>query len=120
MVKILACLLTFVASIGLAHAGKDDAEWNPPARFSGPYKGELTLRYLPPEQVFPVCAKMLAEANGTDKGTYPGMRGCSVRSEKGTKCNVVVVDRVWKKATPEAILRHELGHCKGWPFEHPN
>lgn len=119
MVRILTCLLVLI-SASAAYAGKDDAEWNPPARYDHAYKGELTLRHLPPDQVYPVCAKMLAEANGTDKGTYPGMRGCSVRSENGTKCNVVVVDRVWKKATPEAILRHELGHCNGWPFEHPD
>nr|WMC99348.1 hypothetical protein RAR13_11890 [Aminobacter aminovorans] len=119
MVKILACLL-FLLSAGAAHAGKDDAEWNPPARFSGPYKGELTLRYLPPEQVFPVCAKMLTEANGSDTGTYPGMRGCSVRSENGAKCSVVVSSKPVNKATPEAILRHEIGHCNGWPFAHPD
>ena len=119
MVRVLACLLV-LASASSALAGKEDAEWNPPARYDHPYSGELTVRYLTPEQVFPECARMLAEVNGSDRGTYPGMRGCSVRTEKGTKCSVVVVDRTWKKATPEAILRHEIGHCNGWPFEHPN
>jgi len=120
VVKILACLLALVASIGLAHAGKEDAEWNPPPRFDHPYKGELKRQFLLPEEVYPVCAKMLAEANGSDKGTYPGMRGCSVRSENGRKCSVVVSSIPVNKATPEAILRHEIGHCNGWPFEHPD
>jgi len=119
-VKLAAIAVAAVLVTLPAFAGKEDAEWNPPARFDRPYGGELTVRYLPPADVYFECARMLKEANGSDKGAYPGMRGCSVRSLNGTRCEVVIVDRVWKTATPKAVLRHEIGHCNGWPFEHPD
>ncbi|MRX31924.1 hypothetical protein [Aminobacter sp. MDW-2] len=120
VVRLLIFCLLLLGLADIAMAGKNDAEWNPPARYDHPYTGNLKVRYLPPKDVYRLCAKMLKDANGSEKGTYPGMRGCSVLKKGGKRCNVVVVDRTWKKATPEAVLRHEIGHCNGWPFEHPD
>lgn len=113
---LLFALVALAASPALA--GKEDPTWNPPARFDRPYTGPKRVRHLAPEEVYRECARMLKEANGSERGTYPGMRGCQTM-DNGF-CDIVVPDRVWKKATPEAILRHEYGHCNGWPFEHPD
>lgn len=43
-------------------------------------------------------------------------RGCS-KILSPTKCLIITVDRPYRKATPEAVFRHEQGHCNGW--KHP-
>lgn len=95
---------------GPAFAGKDDPTWNPPAKYDHPYKGKLRVYYLPPKQVVTVCKKLI-------KSATLEQRGCAVHDDKS--CTVIVVDKPYKGATPKAVLRHELGHCQGWPSHHP-
>ncbi|GAA4108891.1 hypothetical protein GCM10023067_04790 [Aminobacter aganoensis] len=46
-------------------------------------------------------------------------RGCAKRLSPKV-CVVVIVDKTYKRATPSAVLRHERGHCNGWPGTHPD
>ncbi len=101
-----------------AFAGREDPEWNPPARFDFPYPGELIVRYLPQHRVMAECVKLQLWRVGHARGTYPEMRGCAI--PLNGSCIVVIVASTWKKATPAAVLRHEMGHCNGWPPHHPD
>lgn len=92
-------------------AGRDDPEWNPPAEFDFPFPGKMEVRRLPQRKVVQECAKI---SNG--KLTALDRRGCSKRVSKDF-CRVITIDKPYKGATPEAVLRHEQGHCNGW--HHP-
>lgn len=111
---LLVCLLMTSPS----WAGKTDPEWNPPARFDHPYAGKLTVRYLPQKQVVSACSKLFSEYKVSATASLV-QRGCSAITSD-TSCTVIVVDKTYMGATPKAVLRHESGHCNGWPANHPN
>lgn len=99
-------------------AGKNDAEWNPPARFDHAYPGKLTVIRLPQKQVVAACAKLFAQYKVAATSSLV-QRGCSAVTS-ATSCTVVLIDKPFALATPKAVLRHELGHCNGWPASHPD
>lgn len=88
-------------------------EWNPPPEYDHPYEGELIVRYAPLDEVHEMCDAML-----------PAMQhrnftlGCARRSQDNTSCLVVVLNKPIARITPEAVLRHEIGHCNGWGADH--
>lgn len=87
--------------------------WDPPARYSRPYEGNLVEIALPPSEITAFCVKY-------GRMEYRGeVRGCSWTPYPGT-CIIVYPDRLWWGVTPpEAVKRHEIGHCNGWPHDHP-
>lgn len=99
-------------------AGKTDPEWNPPARFDHAYSGELTVVSLPQKQVVAACAKLFTKYKVAAKSSLV-QRGCSAVTS-ATSCTVILIDKPFALATPKAVLRHELGHCNGWPASHPD
>lgn len=101
-----------------AMAGKNDAEWNPPARYDHAYQGELTIRRLPQKQVVKACEKLFTQYKVKAKASMT-QRGCAAITAKGS-CTVIVVDKTYKSATPQAVIRHEAGHCNGWAEVHPD
>jgi hypothetical protein len=107
---LLMLLFAKLASADIAVAGKNDAEWNPPDRFDHPFSGKITLYRLPQKEVVRVCQNM--------PGASLKQHGCSLL--EGNKCTVVIVNKTFMGATPESVLRHEIGHCKGWPASHPD
>lgn len=112
-------LLTAAVALLIASpavAGKNDAEWNPPARFDHAYAGKLTVRYLPQKQVVTACEKLFSAYKVAAKSSF-NQRGCSAITSK-TSCIVIVVDKTYALATPNAVLRHEIGHCNGWSANH--
>jgi hypothetical protein len=113
----LGVLLSALLICSQAHAGKNDPIWNPPARFDFPYKGELTVKRLPQDQVFDAC-RVLFKLYDVRAAAYLNQRGCSIITSSNS-CLVVTVDKPFKGATPESVLRHEIGHCNGWPADHP-
>jgi hypothetical protein len=115
---LLVGVLSGLAMANAAMAGKNDAEWNPPARFDHDYSGELYVRRLPQPRVWEAC-RVLFSIYGLKSTAYPEQRGCSIITSTNS-CLVVTIDREFKKATPEAVLRHEIGHCNGWPADHPD
>lgn len=94
-----------------ALAAREDPEWNPPPEFDFPYPGEIDWKKYPQPKVVEECSKM---SNG--KLTALDRRGCS-KILSPTKCLIITVDKPYKRATPEAVFRHEQGHCNGW--KHP-
>lgn len=103
----LVCLLMASPAI----AGKTDSTWNPPARFDHAYSGKIRVYNLPQNQVAMECKKLIGWAT-------PKMHGCSQHND--TECIVITVDKTFMGATPKAVLRHEIGHCNGWPGNHPD
>lgn len=101
-----------------AMAGKNDAEWNPPARFDHAYSGKLTVVSLPQKQVVTACAKLFAKYQVEAK-SFPNQRGCAAVTSP-TSCTVILIDKTYMGATPKAVLRHETGHCNLWPANHPD
>lgn len=114
----LALLFANLAVANTAMAGKSDPEWNPPARYDRAYTGKLTVRYLPQKQVVSACADLFAKYKVAAK-SFPNQRGCAAITSK-TSCTVIVIDKTFALATPKAVVRHEVGHCAGWPADHPD
>lgn len=122
MGRRLALLL--VSAIALSPAWAQEApipndrpSWDPPARFDHPYKGQLVERRLPQKQVVASC-RALVRDYGRKYVIGNAQRGCSV--VEGSRCIVVYIDRPYGLAAPEAVRRHEIGHCNGWPSSHPD
>lgn len=111
---ILAALL--VASP--AFAGRNVAEWNPPARYDHAFTGKLTVHYLSQKQVVKACSRLFAKYNVAERAALTA-KGCAATTSKGA-CTVILIDRPYKGVTPKAVLRHELGHCNGWQAHHPD
>lgn len=107
-----ATLLTSPA----AEAGPNDPTWNPPARYDHPFTGKVVLRRYAQRYLKSACDDLFARHHIKVETTY-GMRGCS--AAKGNRCEILTVDRTFEGATPNAVLRHEMGHCNGWPADHP-
>src|SRR5262245_37432859 len=82
----------------------------PPAEYDHFYDGDLTIKIVPD-------LISLRAACGTDKET---MLACAMRNAKG--CVIYMVeDRVMRERgwNTGLLLRHEIGHCNGWPGDHP-
>lgn len=94
MTKLLLIILLAVAST-MAHANL------PPKRFDHPYKGKLKVTYLGKTAMRFVCGGAIACA-------YGGGRSCHIYLPK-----FKTPDPLWM------IRRHEIGHCNGWPANHP-
>jgi hypothetical protein len=108
-----AALLLGGAAQAVAGAGtygkNDRAEWDPPAQYAGAYAGELVEHVLPQWRVPAACAALGAPWSATQ-------RGCAL--VRGDTCTVVRMADRYGKATPDAVRRHELGHCNGWSSNH--
>jgi hypothetical protein len=85
----------------------------PPAQYDVPYTGTLRIWRV---------------ASGKDLLTYycPTANtrvGCAHPWPKFNSCDIYIVNDILIKAHNtifSVVLRHELGHCNGWPAAHPN
>lgn len=111
LIGLVAALMLPTASF----AGRNDAEWPPPARFDFPYPGKMIIRYLPQPKVVEECHRL---GNGK-RERMMDQRGCAKRLSPNV-CVVVIVNKTYRRATPSAVLRHERGHCNGWGSDHPD
>jgi hypothetical protein len=109
----------FALVIGLGGASDDtwkaQAEWNPPARYDVPFPGAMHVYRMHPREVPAACGNLFARY-GLNIQTGPMQRGCA--AYEGNKCEIVTIDRPAYGTTPEAVLRHERGHCNGWGADH--
>jgi hypothetical protein len=85
----------------------------PPVEFDYPYTGKhLTIETVATrEELKPICG------NAFTKWTL----ACAF-SYGNTFCRIVIVEESIIKAygwTKELVMRHEMGHCNGWPKDHP-
>jgi hypothetical protein len=82
----------------------------PPEEFDHPYEGELVVvRVDTPEALVPYC-------RNTGR-----VLGCSQR-RFDNKCFVYLIPDGFYESVdydPEDVYRHEVGHCNGWPGNHP-
>lgn len=96
----------------------DVPEWNPPAQYDKPYQGILNLQLAPQDQVGLLCARLFRQngARGPEYRTSRQQRGCAWQNDG--QCTIIASETPFRGATPEAIIRHELGHCNGWDAGH--
>lgn len=88
-------------------------EWNPPKKYDHPFKGTLDYQEMPQKQLVSACEALLKPLGIK---VHSNQRGCSY--VQGNKCHVISIDTVFNGTTPQAVLRHETGHCNGWPADH--
>jgi hypothetical protein len=75
----------------------------PPAEFDHPYHGKVIEQRLSRSQVESLC-------HGP---------ACSWRDKKAV-CHIAIVSDIRDGRVVALVRRHELGHCNGWPADHPN
>lgn len=121
MKRLAIFLLAMLPVVALADDlpfGKNDRPaWNPPARFDRPYDGKLFEFRLPQQAVARYCVKLSKHYYGVDKPQNPHQRGCAVPMDGW--CIIAYIDRPYGLSTPDAVRRHEIGHCNGWHGSHP-
>jgi hypothetical protein len=87
----------------------------PPAEYDRPYTGQLTITRGDAKTMKEVCPKT----------AFPITLGCAHRYTKGGEdysCHVYIAEDDILRPTGwsyNLVLRHELGHCLGWPGNHP-
>lgn len=109
-IALAALLLT-----GNAIAG-ESLSFRPPVRFAGAYDGKLSVERLKPRNAIQRCFEMT--------GKRPKY-GCAIRAIDLSWCLVVIPNKIVRRPhgnfmRPREVLRHELGHCNGWPAHHPH
>ena len=83
----------------------------PPARYDHPYDGPVEIRKIDRANVWKECSR-----NGAVK-MRRDVAGCA-RVEDGV-CIIHLAMKT-RRAPLDAILRHEIAHCNGWPGNHPD
>jgi hypothetical protein len=99
----------------LAMATTAHAQIIPPAQYDKPYTGRLTVDTVPTQRA-------LAEVCPAAAARTANMIGCAIRTHDGSHCRVTLVEDsviIALGSTRARIMRHELGHCNGWPADHP-
>ena len=112
---LLVALLLFGCSS--AFAGVNDPTWNPPRRFDHAFAGKLTIKRLPQREVERACRALFVKYKMSVR-SLTNWRGCSHPVSRRS-CIIIVVNKTFMGATPQAVIRHETGHCNGWPANHP-
>jgi hypothetical protein len=99
---IIAALLVSSA----AHAQYVNGAGLPPTEYDHPYKGKLTVTVMEDDTtIFENCRISLI--------------ACAKRREGN--CTIFVRDAQYIKRRgydPDWVMRHEIGHCNGWPASH--
>jgi hypothetical protein len=85
----------------------------PPVQYDRYYEGDLTIMMVKD-------VDDLRAACGLNRQAYPNVLACSIQRPRA--CLIILVDdEVMRKRgwTTGLLLRHEMGHCNGWPGDHP-
>ncbi len=95
--------------------------FNPPARYDHSPTSRVDIVRLSVRDLQKACFNK----------RYPvaTMAGCAKHLKNPDRCVIFVANRpivnlglsaiVAPLVTPEMVLRHEMGHCNGWPANHP-
>jgi len=109
---IAGCTVLSVLNAPAAFAAAEKGDTLPPAEFDKPYTGELQIVRIPNTH------EMEAICKGVSK------YACATHPKNGSYCIAFMLsDKQIKAMGRNAfafIWRHELGHCNGWPGDHPN
>jgi hypothetical protein len=98
------------AALAACSTGAAASPLVPPERFDFPYPGDVQINLMDARFVGKECREWGAGRSPSDAV------GCAWVADDGT-CVVVIAMRT-KKAPIEAIIRHEIAHCNGWPPDH--
>lgn len=100
----------------------------PPARYmQGPDAPSIVLR-VDVGKIDEACTLASVGARARWEGNYglrnidPQFLGCAWRRPGGQICTIVVPTLATWHGTAAALvylIRHEQGHCNGWPEDHP-
>lgn len=85
----------------------------PPIEYDHPFAGTVKIETVPARNDLKTFCSIAFIAGLT--------LGCS-RRHGDVLCHIVLVDeKIIKEQgwTRELMLRHEIGHCNGWPGDHP-
>jgi hypothetical protein len=91
----------------------------PPPEFDKPYDGVLVIYRLPLADVQKICTDF-----GQNKHACSFVKQVAhFRIGDRVTCFIMmppddVIDLY--REDPKDIIRHETGHCNGWPLDHPN
>jgi hypothetical protein len=84
--------------------------WPPPAEYDIPYSGVLMLQRMSIDQLHRVCPNRQTLA-------------CSFKKIGNAGCLIIMPPDEYieqhSRQDPNKVFRHELGHCNGWPGDHP-
>lgn len=93
-------------------------EWNPPARFDHRYGGTLIVHRLKQSDIPAACKKIFKDNVKLLLQVTNQQKGCAVVKKKENLCVIVIPDSMYRGISPKSVLRHEVGHCNGWPSNH--
>lgn len=117
MNKLVLTVAAVLAATPAFANGQDDTTWDPPPRYNHPYHGYLRVYKMDHDLLVEACHAFETEGNYF---VTNNQRGCSWHSDDYSKCIVFLTNRTFMKQSPAAVLRHEIGHCNGWPGDHPD
>jgi hypothetical protein len=85
----------------------------PPLQYDHPYKGTVEIER----------AETDLDLRGMCPHYFPHGRGVACAWVRDNICNIVMfTDDILQgvhRMNPEHVFRHEIGHCNGWPGDHP-
>ncbi|MEJ0013436.1 MAG: hypothetical protein WDM94_12615 [Bauldia sp.] len=96
-------LLTAILVLSVSGAEAKDI-WPPPAKYD---RGPL----INPQYQTPVIEHLAPAALAA--ACFGKHLACSF-AEIGSPCEIILPVKGW-----QPMLRHEMGHCRGWPADHP-
>jgi len=100
--KILGSIVAGIVALSASSAGAKDI-WPPPAKYDhGPL---MNAAFPSPIISYVSPAKLIAECQGKHLA-------CSY-AEIGSPCLIFLPRVGW-----QPMLRHEMGHCRGWSADH--
>jgi hypothetical protein len=104
--------ITLVAIARLTLAGSAWAQFLPPEEFDRPFEGRVVIQEaINSEEVRKLCHAVFTMVP----------LGCSYRMPSIKWCAIVKVPDDQIRAAgydPDIFMRHEIGHCNGWPATH--
>ena len=121
--EIKSCFKSWNATIAHPEKGQWVWRWRPPVEYDKPYEGVLITQRLPIDQLHKICAPyqlactMPISTGPNGIGWRLGFDGNRVACLMILPPDSYILEH---HQDPKEVLRHELGHCNGWPSDHPN
>src|SRR5262249_20096487 len=121
---LLASVLAIASFPGYAHAGNSFSTTLPPEKYDVPYTGLLKI-WITPLPVIEYFCRGVSHVS------------CAFPLSGGKECRILILQPIAEgkrfdtlnfdgkaavnvKGNLALTLRHELGHCNGWPNDHPD
>lgn len=86
----------------------------PPPQYDRPFRGKLIEIPVHPKRVSKECSMRMRDKRLANIFRRGGFSGCAILSEDGRTCTIVIPNQHTFRYSPQAVRRHEIGHCNGW------